>query len=41
MWAWYLEWSTIARAVIKDGRLLQRVPSAGVHEAAGGPGLPS
>lgn len=25
MWAWYLEWSTIARAVIKDGRLLQQL----------------
>jgi hypothetical protein len=23
MWAWYLEWSAIARAVIKDGRLLR------------------
>ena len=23
MWAWYLEWSTIARTVIQDGRLLQ------------------
>ncbi len=25
MWAWYMEWSTIARSVIKDGRMLQRL----------------
>ena len=25
MWAWYLEWSTIARTTISDGRLLQRL----------------
>ena len=23
MWGWYLEWSTIARTEIKDGRLLR------------------
>jgi len=25
MWGWYLEWSTIARSAIKDGRLLQQL----------------
>ncbi|MBI2391161.1 MAG: hypothetical protein HYV09_16345 [Deltaproteobacteria bacterium] len=24
-WAWYLEWSTVARAVISDGRVLRRL----------------
>ena len=39
MWAWYLEWSTIARTVIQDGRLLQllgfRRGRRGVVEDAG------
>ncbi|UJR78462.1 hypothetical protein [Sandaracinus amylolyticus] len=39
LWAWYLEWSTIARAVITDGRLLRQLgfggrarPSDAEHE---------
>lgn len=34
MWAWYLEWSAIARARIKDGRVLYRL-------GFGRPGRPS
>ena len=36
MWAWYLEWSGIARRVVKDGNLLRRM---GFKKHRGGSGI--
>lgn len=38
MWAWYLEWSTIARAAIKDRGLLSRLGFLSSSPARGGAG---
>jgi len=35
MWAWYLEWGTIARSAVKDGRLLQQLGFLKVRRGVG------
>jgi hypothetical protein len=32
-WAWYLEWSAVARHVVRDGRVLRRLGFGGPHDA--------